>query len=113
SLGSFQSCSRNRNSATLGQLSRLQQICVVPQEGRDCLPLKSLLLARFGRLCYRSYRGLFHFFRGRQHFLRTIRQAVHLLGFRRTLIIAIECRRSEEHTSELQSPAHLVCRPLL
>src|SRR5690348_18218074 len=24
-----------------------------------------------------------------------------------------EARRSEEHTSELQSPVHLVCRPLL
>src|SRR5258708_4706893 len=26
---------------------------------------------------------------------------------------AVQCVRSEEHTSELQSPDHLVCRPLL
>src|SRR5258708_32604980 len=27
--------------------------------------------------------------------------------------LALQCRRSEEHTSELQSPDHLVCRLLL
>src|SRR5438552_11667278 len=35
-------------------------------------------------------------------------------NFRSTLAICRECsRRSEEHTSELQSPDHLVCRLLL
>src|SRR4051794_41371405 len=29
------------------------------------------------------------------------------------LLVAAEGRRSEEHTSELQSPVHLVCRLLL
>src|SRR5947208_8573484 len=30
-----------------------------------------------------------------------------------TLELRLHCRRSEEHTSELQSPDHLVCRLLL
>src|SRR5438876_6444126 len=29
------------------------------------------------------------------------------------LCVPVRCRRSEEHTSELQSPVHLVCRLLL
>src|SRR5205807_3200435 len=32
---------------------------------------------------------------------------------RRTSTHALRCRRSEEHTSELQSPCNLVCRLLL
>src|SRR5690348_18018295 len=31
----------------------------------------------------------------------------------KTLVAARRPHRSEEHTSELQSPVHLVCRPLL
>src|SRR5258708_25651604 len=41
-----------------------------------------------------------------------------LSGVRRSLAandspLRVACRRSEEHTSELQSPDHLVCRLLL
>src|SRR6267154_1394724 len=37
----------------------------------------------------------------------------HVFGFHVTSIIFAELFRSEEHTSELQSPVHLVCRLLL
>src|SRR5690348_15135941 len=36
-----------------------------------------------------------------------------LLGEMRSLSQTLEATRSEEHTSELQSPVHLVCRLLL
>src|SRR5690348_16838741 len=39
------------------------------------------------------------------------RNVVHALGERARELL--EARRSEEHTSELQSPVHLVCRLLL
>src|SRR5207244_8930175 len=53
--------------------------------------------------------------------LRAIRhqQRVHIhvssgnMGTRVPCTIAMLCPRSEEHTSELQSPDHLVCRLLL
>src|SRR5690348_17468277 len=35
------------------------------------------------------------------------------LAFGRAYAVTTHCRRSEEHTSELQSPVHLVCRLLL
>src|SRR2546430_13230848 len=34
-------------------------------------------------------------------------------GFRRPVVSAVQMRRSEEHTSELQSQSNLVCRLLL
>src|SRR5205807_7445017 len=34
-------------------------------------------------------------------------------GMSRDLGFSVECERSEEHTSELQSPCNLVCRLLL
>src|SRR5258708_30638045 len=42
-------------------------------------------------------------------------QQIHGLGQRNDLRLALDLdpRRSEEHTSELQSPDHLVCRLLL
>src|SRR5690348_18032480 len=36
-----------------------------------------------------------------------------LLGTSRQLVVGPDTARSEEHTSELQSPVHLVCRLLL
>src|SRR5207248_7107185 len=38
---------------------------------------------------------------------------VFLVGFRNRLLVLVQWARSEEHTSELQSPYDLVCRLLL
>ena len=47
----------------------------------------------FGR-CFRRHtnRSLFHFFRGSEHGLGTIRKAVYFLRFRQTLFVFIKCR---------------------
>src|SRR4051794_41530486 len=45
--------------------------------------------------------------------LRPLDARIESLGAAEHLVIATRCARSEEHTSELQSPVHLVCRLLL
>src|SRR5258708_14170095 len=40
-------------------------------------------------------------------------RAAHFIGLWKSELVLIELPRSEEHTSELQSPDHLVCRLLL
>src|SRR5947208_12574871 len=48
--------------------------------------------------------------RVRRRGAQPLRQELHLRGCRQVQLLA---ERSEEHTSELQSPDHLVCRLLL
>src|SRR5258708_11438687 len=43
---------------------------------------------------------------------RSDRQSTRLNSSHQIISYAVFCLRSEEHTSELQSPDHLVCRPL-
>src|SRR2546422_3583128 len=53
---------------------------------------------------------------GRDHCDGRCRRAASHDGQRRAQWLALQSqhhRRSEEHTSEIQSPPHLVCRPLL
>src|SRR5258708_26856581 len=60
---------------------------------------------RLGCLCGRDRR--------RRERRRDVDQALHDAPFESTVIAAPASARSEEHTSELQSPDHLVCRLLL
>src|SRR5690348_17684643 len=41
------------------------------------------------------------------------RAGIHLVSIQRAIDVIADKPRSEEHTSELQSPVHLVCRLLL
>src|SRR5258708_23939863 len=60
------------------------------------------------------YTTLFRSDRGRAMAgLHLEQQLEHLVAARRALVLSPPLLRSEEHTSELQSPDHLVCRLLL
>src|SRR5690348_17884867 len=49
----------------------------------------------------------------RQNFVAELRKKTEVKSFLEVLADAVLDLRSEEHTSELQSPVHLVCRLLL
>src|SRR5690348_17694608 len=68
----------------------------------DALPISERSGNQFRRMCREEF----------LHYLR-IREWQDLRGQLRTIAADLGVTRSEEHTSELQSPVHLVCRRLL
>src|SRR3984957_18170307 len=94
SLGDFDRNRVHRNSATLWQFRCFRQGGVAAQEGCDGLRLKALPGGRFCRWVFcvsGTYGRLLHVLGGGQHGLRTIGEAVYLLRFRGTLLVAVEC----------------------
>src|SRR5256885_6985051 len=73
-------------------------------------PYTTLFRSRRDRLL-RQLEERLHFIRDRERLRAPLE---HRAAFRQQLgVVAVPVQRSEEHTSELQSPCNLVCRLLL